>query len=210
LPSEVLHDDVVRAIRRVVATLCARAVGSAFVSALRPRRFEHWPVLASYALAKAVPEHAFSADPSGRRCRVCSGYERVDAFASETFAKMRAAGTTSTDPRYVLYDLERFATETYLEPGDDDRAFFDLARSRIASRHSLGALFPARLDRKRFLAVLEIAGALGDTLGHVSEDERMERHHAVPVEVAEDSARLEEGRLAERRTAGLVGKRLEL
>ncbi len=192
MPFEVTHDEIVRAVRAATANVSATAVARAFVSALRPRRFQHWTVLASYASASTLVEHPFTAFDGRATCRVCGAYERVDVFASETFARMRAAGTVSTDPRYVLYDLECFIGEAFAEPDDDDRAFFRRALARIAAKHSLAELFPSRLDRKRFLAVLEVAGAFRDTLGHVAEDERVERHDAVPVQIAEDSARFEE------------------
>ncbi len=196
MPSEVTHDEIVRAARAAASNVSDASIAGAFVSALRPRRFEHWSVLASYAFASALSEHAFTAVDGRPKCRVCGAYERVDVFASEAFARMRAAGTFVTDPRYAFYDLECFMGETFTEPDDDDRAFFRRALARIAAKHSLSELFPSRLDRKRFLAVLEVAGALRDTLGHVAEDERVERHDAVPIQVAEDSARFEERGLA--------------
>jgi hypothetical protein len=196
LPFEVTHDEIVRAVRAAAANVSATAVASAFVSALRPRRFEHWSALASYAFASALPEHPFTAFEGRPKCRVCGAYERVDVFASETFARMRAAGTFLTDPRYAFHDLECFMGEPFAEPDDEDRAFFRGALARIAAKHSLSELFPSRLDRKRFLAVLDVAGALRNTLGHVAENKRVERHDAVPVEVAEDAARFEERGLA--------------
>jgi hypothetical protein len=160
LPIEVTHDEIVHAARAAVANVSAAAIGSAFVSALRPRRFEHWSSLASYAFARALPEHAFLESRSVGRCATCGACERVAVFESGTFAKQRASGAIATDLRYALYDLQCFTTETFAEPGDDDRRFFTLALSRIGASHALGTLFSSRLDRRRFVGVLQRCGIL--------------------------------------------------
>jgi peroxiredoxin len=50
----------------------------------------------------------------------------------------------------------------------------------------------------------------GDAFRHIAEDERVERRDPVPIQVAEDSAWLEEGGLAQRRAARGIGQCFEL
>ena len=167
----VLHDELSEAVRSVARDADPKAVGRAFVAALRPRRFEHWSSLASFALASALPQHTFAHVAGLRHCGICGAYERLDAFDSTVFATLRSRGCVRIDSlRYALYDLERFAGESALEPGSEDRAFFDSAMLRIArlapesrtfaAEKALGVFMPSRLDRKMFLGVLGVCGIM--------------------------------------------------
>ena len=167
----VFHDDLNRDVRDAAARLDASALARAFVAALPARRFEAWSALASFALARTLPEHAFVAAPAGHACRVCGAVERLDAFETGHFAAARSTGIVRTDSlRYTRYDLERFAGDVYGSPNDDDRAFFDLAIARIANvpletktfaaEKALGALIPSRIERKLLLGVLGVCGVL--------------------------------------------------
>jgi len=167
----VFHDELNEAVRGAVRALDPTTVGSAFVAALRPRRFEHWSSLASFALASALPQHAFEPVSGQWNCGICGAYERLDAFDSNAFATLRSGGCVRSDSlRYASYDLERFANESAFEPEREDRAFFEAALLRIAgltpdsrtfaAEKALGMIFPSRLDRKMFLGVLGVCGVL--------------------------------------------------
>ena len=154
-----------------MARIETASVARAFVAGLRPRRFEHWSTLASFAIARSLPEHDFARGSDARRCRVCGAVSRLVAFESDHFAKARQAGVVRSDSlRYVLHDLETFAGETYAEPGEPDRVFFDRAVAGIANlprdsntfaaEKNVGALFHSRIERKLLLGILGVCGIL--------------------------------------------------
>lgn len=169
--SLVLHDEVVRSLRETAARIAAPAISGAFVAAARSRRLAHWSSLASFALARVLPVHAFEAAQGRARCRICGAPERVDYFESDHFAKLRAAGTVRSDsPHYALYDLRALEREPLVEPTAADRQFFAETVARVTNlrpgsktflaERAAGAVYDSRVDRKQFLAVLGVCGIL--------------------------------------------------
>lgn len=122
-PAILDHDGWVEAARATAAQLSPSQVEAAFVSSLTSRRLDLRSALASFLIARALPDHRFTAMSSGRMCAVCGLYS---GSASEdlnvmNFERFKWGGVRRDDLRYVAFDLQQFVRAPRLDATPDDR-----------------------------------------------------------------------------------------
>jgi hypothetical protein len=168
------HDQIVAWGRKSVRAVTTRAVADAFVASLETRALHRRSALASMALLRHLPAHAWAASPLWQHspCRVCGEYKSKAALIDlNRLSYARHRGSTGVeDVVYAAFDLEVFAGEQ-VEEQPSRRAWEMLAGILDAAR-SLGpkdtaaklskairGLFPSN-DRER-QQILETLGACG-------------------------------------------------
>jgi len=121
------HDGWVRAARHGAAAVTADEVGDAFLASLTSRRMDLRSVMASYALTRHLPDHAYTERQGGVTCAVCGISRRRDGTVQpkdvNSFSQIRFSyGAYPGDVMYAAFDLEQFARAPRLEPTADDIA----------------------------------------------------------------------------------------
>lgn len=113
-PRALNHDGWVAAARAAVDEVTPEEVGEAFVATLNSRRLDLRSALGSYAVARHLPVHAFSASQS-RRCAVCGPPEFREADLNLlNFERFKWGGVRHDAVEYVAFDLEQFQRASHL------------------------------------------------------------------------------------------------
>lgn len=117
------HDGWVAATRAAAGRVSLAQAEAAFVASLTTRRLDLRSVLASFLIARGLPDHTFTASPGSRQCAVCGLY--TEPFAQDlnvlNFERFKWGGVRRADIAYVAFDLQQFRLAPRLEPTADDR-----------------------------------------------------------------------------------------
>ncbi|MDP4015390.1 MAG: hypothetical protein U0990_08470 [Candidatus Nanopelagicales bacterium] len=109
-PRRMAHDGWVEAARAAAAAADKREVEEAFISSLATRRLDLRSALGSYAVARRLPTHPFSAVAASRMCAVCGlPRESEQDLNVLSFERFKWGGVRRDDVRYIAFDLEQFA-----------------------------------------------------------------------------------------------------
>lgn len=108
-PRSLAHDDWVAAAQLAAYEVDPALVGDAFVASLASRRLDLRSALGSFAVARRLPTHDFTAMTSSAMCAVCGlpGQSTQDLNVL-SFERFKFGGVRRDDLRYVAFDLERF------------------------------------------------------------------------------------------------------
>ncbi len=130
------HDDWVAAARTAVAEVSLAEAEEAFVASLTTRRLDLRSALASFLVARGLPDHGFTASSGSRQCAVCGLDE--EPFAQDlnvlNFERFKWGGVRRGDVGYVAFDLQQFRLAPRLEPTAEDRR---LGRTVLATLNDL-------------------------------------------------------------------------
>jgi hypothetical protein len=124
-PRSLDHDGWVNAARHGAAAVTADEVGDAFLASLTRGRMDLRSALASYALTRHLPDHAYTDQRKGVACAVCGILRGRDGTVEpkdvNSFSQVRfSCGAYPGDVMYAAFDLEQFARAPRLEPTADD------------------------------------------------------------------------------------------
>jgi len=116
------HDDWVAAARAAVGHVSLVEAEAAFVASLTSRRLDLRSVLASFLIARGLPDHSFTASTHGRQCAVCGLYSESAAEDLNVlnFERFKWGGVRRDNVIYVAFDLPQFHLAPRLEPTADD------------------------------------------------------------------------------------------
>ncbi|WP_132289246.1 hypothetical protein [Kribbella sp. VKM Ac-2568] len=171
------HGGWVEAARSAAAQISPREVEDAFVSSLTSRRLDLRSALASFLIARALPDHHFTAMRSGRMCAVCGLYSgsAPEDLNVLNFERFKWGGIRRDDITYVAFDLQQFIRAPRREVTPDDRklgsAVLEILRglpteTTVAQAPShLGLLKGNKPERSVLMDILGICGVL-DTADH--------------------------------------------
>lgn len=164
------HDEIVARARTSASDLLTREVGAAFAASLSRRDLALRSALASFAYARAMPEHEWSGEHG---CSICGlleleGSRDLDLLS---FYRHRWGGIRHRDPAYAWFDLWRFGEENEVVPAPADWAILrgllnavEDAAQDVKHRALLTAwkpLVPSNLDERRILLeILCISGVV--------------------------------------------------
>jgi len=165
------HAAAVDWARRSIRTISARLVGDAFLASLSPRRPDLRSALASYHLARVLPEHkyehspvGYSADgkPLGSMCVVCGHVSREEKeydLNVLNFERLKWGGVRFTNPVYIGFDLDQAAKWIELEPLPAD---LHLMSSLLSTVRELGRSDPAARPQHLEKAIAPLLGGNRD------------------------------------------------
>jgi hypothetical protein len=122
------HDQWITGACRAAANVAAQEVADAFLASMTSRRLDLRSALASYAVARVLPEHPYTPDWAMGSCGICGIYVRKDGRIEPedlnvlNFERFRWAGVRRTQIPYLAFDLEQFTLAPRLEPTGQDIA----------------------------------------------------------------------------------------
>ena len=103
------HDGWIEAARRAADSVSVEDVGDAFLESLSTRRLDLRSALGSYAVARVLPGHAFTARAGEKDCAVCGQYPRAEEDLNVlNFERFKWGGLRHDNVRYAAFDLEQF------------------------------------------------------------------------------------------------------
>jgi hypothetical protein len=175
-PRDFRHDATVQEVITLRDQIKPRDVADAFLASLTSQRLDLRSALASYAIARHLPEHKFvrSENRDQRDCAVC-GEPRDPQLEQDVnvlnFERFKWGGVRHLNLYYVAFDLGRFAETQPLKPTVEDRAvlkaILDVARNADAKlisaklQKEIAPLVAGNKDvRGKLLEILGIAGVL--------------------------------------------------
>lgn len=131
-PAVLDHDGWVEAARAAVARVSAKEIEAAFLTSLTSRRLDLRSALASYVVARGLPEHSFTARSGSQQCAICGLY--AEAAAEDlnvlNFERFKWAGVRRDSIVYVAFDLQQFLRaprpEVRTEDADLGRTILDV------------------------------------------------------------------------------------
>ncbi len=117
------HDGWVSEARAASGQVSLPEVEAAFVASLTSRRLDLRSALASFQIARGLPDHGFTESPHGRHCAVCGLYAEPAAEDLNVlnFERFKWGGVRRDNIIYVAFDLRQFRLAPRLEPTADDR-----------------------------------------------------------------------------------------
>jgi len=118
------HDGWVEAARTVAGEVSPDEVEEAFLASLTSRRLDLRSALSSYVLARALPEHRFTAMRGGGQCAVCGLYAeaREQDLNVLNFERFKWGGVRRDNIAYVAFDLQQFRKAPRLKVTPEDVA----------------------------------------------------------------------------------------
>lgn len=166
------HDATLRRLRRVCKAVSPIDVGNAFLASLTTREPVLRSALGSFAVARSMPDHAFTRDLVG--CRICS---LLIAPAEPTdlnvlnFERIKWGGVRHTQAAYQLFDLEEFRKLPPRQPTPEDIAIFHRILATIRSlpakatagvlEKALAGVVPSnKNERRQMIEVLCLSGVI--------------------------------------------------
>lgn len=176
-PLSLRHDDLVRDVVELGASLSRSSVASAFLASLTSRRLELRSALGSYAIARHLSEHDFVPAQGwyrrgGVTCAVC-GLAEVESDIDRNvlnFERFKWGGVRRDDLVYVHLDLQQFSDNARVHPSDEAaRLFRELisalktlppATTAPRAERALRALPSNKEERKVVLGILGVCGVL--------------------------------------------------
>lgn len=118
------HADAVARLRLLADLTRPADVAAAFVASLGSRRLEYRSALASYAVARVIPDHPLHVVPYARAtiCGFCGWTEGEEEATADLFRELRSrvGGVMHDRPSFVRFDLEWFRELEPMEPTADD------------------------------------------------------------------------------------------
>jgi hypothetical protein len=103
------HDGWFASARRAAESVSVEEVGDAFLESLSTRRLDLRSALGSYAVARVLPEHAFTPRTGDKYCTVCGQYSGAEEDLNVlNFERFKWGGVRHDDVRYAAFDLEQF------------------------------------------------------------------------------------------------------
>lgn len=104
------HDGWVEAARSAATQISAGEVEDAFLASLTSRRLDLRSALPSYVLARALPEHRYTAMRGSGQCAVCGLYAQAEAQDLNvlSFERFKWGGVRRDNLTYVAFDLQQF------------------------------------------------------------------------------------------------------
>ncbi|AKI98818.1 hypothetical protein ATI61_106206 [Archangium gephyra] len=167
------HDALIAQCVERAARLEPRRVSDAFLASLSTRRLELRSALGSYAVARHLPRHGFSASGDrGIGCNVCGlrgkdGARELDVL---NFERFKWGGVRHDDPEYIAFDLGQFERLEPVEPSQEDlellrqalRALVALPPKTTAAQaeRALRVLPSNKPERGVLLGILGLCGVL--------------------------------------------------
>lgn len=132
------HDGWVEAARSAAYQTSAGEVEDAFLVSLTSRRLDLRSALSSYVLARALPEHPYTAMRGSGQCAVCGLYAQAAAQDLNVlnFERFKWGGVRRDDLTYVVFDLQQFRRAPRLKVTAEDVA---LARAVLKTLSELPA-----------------------------------------------------------------------
>jgi hypothetical protein len=180
------HAAAIRWARQGARTITPQLVSDAFLASLSTRRPELRSALASYHLARVLPDHEYEhrtmgtnaeGRPVGSICLICGmmgdGEEEYD-LSVLSFERLKWGGVRFTDPIYLGFDLSQAAKWQMVEPNQEDldlmrellNAIRQLANSDPKARPQqlekaiTGVLREGHYQRRVVLEILAFCGTL--------------------------------------------------
>jgi hypothetical protein len=173
-PESLDHDAEIQRLIRARDGVTPVQVGNAFLASLGSRRLELRSALGSFAVARHMPAHWYTATGGSFTCSVCG---RIRAIAQThdlnvlNFERYKWGGVRHADPMYIAFDLEQFATAEVPVPAAEDLSLLrrilamfgdapvDSKLSAIDKR--LAAMLKSNsAERRTLLGILGYAGLL--------------------------------------------------
>lgn len=172
------HDTWVAEVRDHATRLEPSQVGAAFLVSLSTRRLDLRSALASFAVARHLPDHALEERPndyatsSATNCCVACGLYDTDTQDRNvlSFERFKWGGVRRDDLTYIAFDLEQFKRAPMPSLDTDD---IDLGRRLFTALNSAEPnLTPSRLhktlsfiggnkaEREVLLDILAVSGVL--------------------------------------------------
>lgn len=103
------HDECVKAAKEAVAEVTLAQVSEAFVASLTSERLDLRSALGSYAVARYLPEHPFTAQRDLQTCAVCAQLDRSHEDLNRlNFERFKWGGLQRDNIFFVAFDLEQF------------------------------------------------------------------------------------------------------
>ncbi|MGW7683663.1 hypothetical protein ACWGID_23200 [Kribbella sp. NPDC054772] len=176
-PVVLSHDGWVATAQAAVGHVSLMEAEAAFVASLTSRRLDLRSVLASFLIARGLPDHGFTASTRGRQCAVCGLYSESAAEDLNVlnFERFKWGGVRRDNINYVAFDLQQFRLAPRLEPTAEDirlgrtvlETLNDLPPDITASQAAaqLGFVKGNKAEREVLLDILGICGVL-DTDDH--------------------------------------------
>jgi hypothetical protein len=166
------HDATLRRLRRVCKSISPIEVGNAFLASLSLREPVLRSALGSFAVARSMPDHAFTRDMVGCRiCRLALAPVEPEDLNVLSFERMKWGGVRHTHAAYQLFDLEEFTKLTPPPPTAEDVAIFERILATIRSlpanatagvlEKSLAGVVPSnKNERRQLIEVLCLSGVI--------------------------------------------------
>jgi len=147
------HDGWVEAARSAAGQVSAGDVEDAFLASLTSRRLDLRSALPSYVLARALPEHRYTAMRGSGQCAVCGLYAQAEAQDLNVlnFERFRWGGVRRDNLTYVAFDLQQFPHAPRVEATVEDIA---LGRALLKTLGELPAATTA-VEAVRHLKMLK-------------------------------------------------------
>ncbi len=145
-PFSITHDECIDQITALIPKIDPNLIAKAFLSSLSSRRLELRSGIASYYIARQIPEHKYTPVVSGQFykdgkithtsyvCQVCQnakyGIIGYKDYSNEdlnvlNFERIKWGGVRHGDILYTLFDLQQFIKENIQEPTADDILIFE-------------------------------------------------------------------------------------
>jgi hypothetical protein len=173
-PVSLDHDAEIQRLIRARDRVTSLQVGNAFLASLGSRRLELRSALGSFAVARHMPDHRYTATGGSFTCSVC-GRIRAIAYTHDlsvfNFERYKWGGVRHTDPMYIAFDLEQFAITEFPAPAAEDlsllrRILATIGNAPVDSKLSaidkcLAAVLKGNsAERRNLLGILGYAGLL--------------------------------------------------
>jgi len=159
-PVPMSHDECINAIVSLVSDISKEQVVSSFLSSLSSRRLDWRSPLASYAIAKTIPEHKYTPVISGTSytngkptshsyaCGKCNGSNNYDGAHINVlnFERIKWGGVRHGEIFYTYFDLSQLIHADIPEPTDEDLDIFKKILNIIDSSEPTD--YPGALEKK--------------------------------------------------------------
>lgn len=165
------HDECMMAAQDAAANLTLAEVSDAFVASLNTNRNDLRSALGSFAVARQLPEHAYSPRPHSVKCEVCGEDDRSQEDLNKlNFERFKWGGLRRDSIPYVAFDLELFAHAPQEQVSRKSLAIgqqlidalrsapADATASQVASR--LKMIKGSQAEREVVLDILGVCGVL--------------------------------------------------
>jgi len=117
------HDAEIQRLIRARDLVTPIQVANGFLASLGTRRLELRSALGSFAVARHMPTHRYTATGGSFTCSICG---RIRAIVQThdlsvfNFERYKWGGVRHTNPMYIAFDLEQFAIAEFPDPAADD------------------------------------------------------------------------------------------
>jgi hypothetical protein len=166
------HDGWVKAVRDAVRPLSGEEVAEAFLASMTSHRLDLRSALASYAIARFLPEHELVSPSGSGMCCICGLYDENSTDPNAlSFERFKWGGVRKDKLVYVAFDLTQFARAPRVRPTAADIAVWqrviDQLRELPAGTSAARAapylkMIPGNKDeRNTVLDAFGICGILG-------------------------------------------------